>query len=549
MICSAAAHLSAPLKALFNRQNAAVLATLVFLSLILAPFPSSARPKQVLYFPPAVSGPALSTAVLQLARERFEKVLGSYGMYGVVPDEDALDRIGAADAGEFGSCRDASCRTRLTRLAGADLSAWLSISGRRGACVVEGVLSPAWSERKDIKARFEGGCDVVEIVDAVGVVAAMMCGRDPRATAAPANPEAVVAPGPTPRLQPLESTNAPPTGVVAQPQPPRAFKAHELVGRIGFLTVETTPSNASIEIDGKLVGKSPFQAEVQVGRRRIRVMLDKFFHEKTLEVDVGPDGRRVDVQLAPAFGRLEVTSDVPGSLVTIDGRRVGTTPYVVERAISGTYVIEVSNPSRRPSQRKVVVSDGRTVIESFQLEQLVGVLSVLTRNHDDTPCSGHLSIDGKSVGTTPFKGTVPSGRHALEATCEGVSAKSVVDVPVDLRLSVVLRMPASIVPAAAARPSGMDPVVRSEPARPPVVQDAPAPVVNVKPDDGMVQSRAADVMNIEDERPKTVSKPLYKKWWFWTVIGIAAAGVAGGVAAGVMSAGGGSSTASGIMTH
>ncbi len=539
----------------------------------LAPGIAAARQKIVLYYAPTASGVRLSAADLGQMRDQFASVLGSFGLYRVVSEGEIPERLAPSDVRDFRSCSDSECRVRISRLGSADVSAWLKISGRGGRCVVEGFLSPAWSDKGDKSASHEGGCSGSQVAASAAVVAALLCEKEPGQAAIGTSGGGAVVPaagsdGSTP------APVAPPAQVAVEP----VNKIQMLVQKTGFLTIETKPVGASIEIDGRPVGKSPFQDEVDVGRHRIRVHLDEYYRDATAEVDLEPDGKSLTLQLAPAFGKLEIKSREPGATVTINGNRVGTTPFVSERFLSGTYAVEVSNPGRRPLRRQVVVSDGRTTSETFDLDVLMGVLSVLTRNTDDTPCSGKLFIDNRAVGTTPFKDTVAAGNHVLKAICGDSSASSVVDVPVESRLSVVLRMgdkpsaavaaavpasaaPGTVAPQAPVKPTPSTPAaipeavtaptakvdsVKAAVAAAPVEAAVPAAVSEPEPE---VLAEEPEVIAEEGDSFLKTSKPVYKKWWFWTLIGVAAAGVAGGVAAGVLLYDTGTPMASGTITR
>src|SRR5207249_4556592 len=60
----------------------------------------------------------------------------------------------------------------------------------------------------------------------------------------------------------------------------------------------------------------------------------------------------------PATGAIVVRANVDGALVRIDGREMGFTPVVIERAATGLRTIEVTRPGRHPFVSVVSVSEG-----------------------------------------------------------------------------------------------------------------------------------------------------------------------------------------------
>jgi tetratricopeptide (TPR) repeat protein len=85
------------------------------------------------------------------------------------------------------------------------------------------------------------------------------------------------------------------------------------------------------------------------------------------------------------------------------------------------------------------------------------------------------------------------------------------------------RMPPPEPPPPAAQPPAAQPPAAPHPATPPAAPPQPA----------QVEARAPlPALSLHVAAAKT---PVYKKWWLWTVVGVAAAGVAVGVGLGVQS--------------
>jgi len=110
----------------------------------------------------------------------------------------------------------------------------------------------------------------------------------------------------------------------------KASHRFDLEPAFGEVAITTTPGNARVYLDGVLLGNTP------IPKRRIKsgtytLKIEKaLYHtrERTLEIKDGDD-RNLPFDLGSAFGALVVHSEPEeGAAVIIDGKEVGTTPYV-----------------------------------------------------------------------------------------------------------------------------------------------------------------------------------------------------------------------------
>ena len=156
---------------------------------------------------------------------------------------------------------------------------------------------------------------------------------------------------------------APPAAPARPAQP--ALPAAANVGR---LLIRSTPSGASVEVDGVTRGVTPLALrDLELGSRTIavtrrgyiadeqRVVLTPARPSRTLEVQLAPSasaaaGRSGVTSPKPAgtppgaatTGGLLVESRPPGATVTVNGANRGTTPVTIEALAPGSYLVGLS---------------------------------------------------------------------------------------------------------------------------------------------------------------------------------------------------------------
>jgi formylglycine-generating enzyme required for sulfatase activity len=99
----------------------------------------------------------------------------------------------------------------------------------------------------------------------------------------------------------------------------------------GRLELASIPTQASVSVDGAFRGRTPLSLRLSPGRAH-RVTLTKPGYETAArELSVAADsGRRLQIDLTPQLGEIEVVTVPPNAEVWVGGERRGTTPTTLE---------------------------------------------------------------------------------------------------------------------------------------------------------------------------------------------------------------------------
>jgi predicted Ser/Thr protein kinase len=112
---------------------------------------------------------------------------------------------------------------------------------------------------------------------------------------------------------------------------------------------------------------------------------------------------------APKTGQLLVTANVPGAKISVDGSSDPNwvTPYssAIERS-AGTHQVVISKEGYDDYSQFVSLEGGKTITVNAQLVEAKGDVVIMT-----TPPGLEVSIDGKVMGPSPVRVTLPVGNH------------------------------------------------------------------------------------------------------------------------------------------
>jgi len=186
-----------------------------------------------------------------------------------------------------------------------------------------------------------------------------------------------------------------------------------LLPRFGNWQVRSNPPGAEVFLNGKLEGVTPLsKAAIGSGRHEMVLRLP-LFHEykESIEIKDGEE-KSYDVDLKPAFGELVINSEPQGAKVFIDGREVGSTPFVNSRQPSGSFSIRVEKELYADGRDQAEVKDGEKTERFISLTQNFGNLQINADNSD-------IFIDGARVAFGKHNSNLKPGRYRIKASQPG----------------------------------------------------------------------------------------------------------------------------------
>lgn len=206
----------------------------------------------------------------------------------------------------------------------------------------------------------------------------------------------------------------------------------------GILDVQANVPDAFVLLDGEPVGQTPYLEIIEAGSYLLTVTRDGFedySEDIVLKADTSLEVRAELVRIEPG---LEVTVDVDGATVFLDGEQIGTGRRVVmDPAPRGRHELTVESEAYGTWNAQVTLNPGLVTPVQVNLRGSLGSVAVVTN-----PEGASVRLDGSDKGTTPLTiEPVEPGSHGLRIEAEDrstvlrqvvVDAGKTVDVEVDL---------------------------------------------------------------------------------------------------------------------
>jgi uncharacterized protein (TIGR02145 family) len=186
-----------------------------------------------------------------------------------------------------------------------------------------------------------------------------------------------------------------------------------------WLAIQTKPEEASVFIDGKLAGTTPFQRKYEEGEYTYRIEKSRF-HNKAGKVTLEDEKESLKINLKPKFGNIKVTS-VPedGMEIYLDDNNTGkNTPATLEEISSGEHTIKLQSRWYQPQTKKVTVKDEQTTNVDFELERAFANITVKAQP------SANIFVDGEQKGNGKWQGRLMEGIYTIKADKEKYYSQS-----------------------------------------------------------------------------------------------------------------------------
>jgi hypothetical protein len=198
----------------------------------------------------------------------------------------------------------------------------------------------------------------------------------------------------------------------------------------GTLSVNSNPAGAQLLVDGKLAGVTPTTLTLPQGDHTLTLRASGA-DPRTMTVSVSAGGQisqyielpKTEVRAETTSGRLQVRTDPPGALVSVDSIPRGASPVTIGNLAPGDHTVVVS-ANGNSVQQSVTVDAGMTsalVVPLGAREKgvLSGWIAIAS------PIEVQLFEGGKLLGTNQSdRIMVASGTHQLDLVNEGLGYRA-----------------------------------------------------------------------------------------------------------------------------
>jgi len=189
----------------------------------------------------------------------------------------------------------------------------------------------------------------------------------------------------------------------------------EMPGRWAAIVFRSEPGGASLLIDGKRVGRTPFTGDLLEGRHRYEMSLPGYKpHRGEIEVEANRPRDLPPVELQLSDGVLRLSSEPPGASITIDWEFRGRTPADLDLPPRRAVRLELSLMGYDDQFREVELEPGEQAEIAVALTARLGEISITVE-----PADSALLVDGRSVGSANTVLQLPAAPHELEFAREG----------------------------------------------------------------------------------------------------------------------------------
>ena len=209
---------------------------------------------------------------------------------------------------------------------------------------------------------------------------------------------------------------------------------------VGSVSVSSTPSGASIYLDGTNKGTTPKTiADVPVGTHSILLTKAGYYDETATITVILNQVAYVSERLDAKTGTIAVSSDPSGAMIYLDGSYKGVTPLTISDVPEGVHTVKLTKSGYKDYWETVHVSAGSAKYVTPRLTKETGSIYV-----SSYPAGANVYLDDSYQGTTPITiYDIATGSHTIKLTKSGykdyqktvyVSAGSKESVSGNLRL-------------------------------------------------------------------------------------------------------------------
>ena len=180
---------------------------------------------------------------------------------------------------------------------------------------------------------------------------------------------------------------------------------------------DTDPKGALVEIDGNVVcQQTPCSKEVGLGNHELAFKLMKYLSHVE-QIDVKADMKPVVRVLKANFGLVTLKTEPNDGLeVFLDNKSIGRTPLATLRVEPRPHKLVVKGNGYYEKGLEFTIERGEKRDIVLKPDPKLGALRIVAKDDKGNDVVAEVTIDGKSVGKTPWRGPLVVGNHELKVT-------------------------------------------------------------------------------------------------------------------------------------
>ena len=186
----------------------------------------------------------------------------------------------------------------------------------------------------------------------------------------------------------------------------------------GYLDIASTPTGATVLLNGRSVGTTPCSLSGRIPRGRVSLHLEcEDYHPADFVVEVKGDGSRQTVTkaLKPRFANISLVCPDAEAEIWVDNELKGKGSWSGRLNSITRHFVETRRVGHYSQSVNITVVDGEDRTHTLKAPvALYGTLDLTT-----TPLDCLVSIDGKSVGESPIITQLLVGEHTVKVSKSG----------------------------------------------------------------------------------------------------------------------------------
>jgi hypothetical protein len=196
---------------------------------------------------------------------------------------------------------------------------------------------------------------------------------------------------------------------------------------LGFLSVTSEPSAATVLLDNVKSGTTPFTKQLPSGEYTVVVSKEGCKASQKRVIVRENETEKMHVVLPPSTCSVGIFSEPEGADIYLDGMLKGKSPLLIKEIEGGTHSIKIEKEGYQKIE-ETFDADQASMEKKYTLLPVTGGLSIQT-----DPGGADVVIDGKNAGSTPLQlNGLSAKEYLLQIAKKGFRSKTLtVDVQGD----------------------------------------------------------------------------------------------------------------------